>query len=34
LYALYEKGALASGKVDEAIKQLGVDPEKSHPFYL
>ena len=34
LYALYEKGALAGGKVEEAIKKLGVDPEKSHPFYL
>ena len=34
LYALYEKGALAGGKVEEAIRKLGVDPEKSHPFYL
>ena len=34
LYALYEKGALAGGKVEEAIKKLGVDPDKSHPFYL
>jgi pyruvate dehydrogenase E1 component len=34
LYALYERGTLAGGKVEEAIKKLGVDPEKSHPFYL
>lgn len=34
LYALYEKGTLAGGKVEEAIKKLGVDPDKSHPFYL
>ncbi|HEX2225828.1 MAG TPA: pyruvate dehydrogenase (acetyl-transferring), homodimeric type, partial [Candidatus Binatia bacterium] len=34
LYALYEKGALAAGKVEEALRKLGVDPEKSHPFYL
>jgi pyruvate dehydrogenase E1 component len=34
LYALYEKGALAGGRVDEAIKKLGIDPEKTHPFYL
>ncbi len=34
LYALYQKGALAGGKVEEAIKKLGVDPDKSHPFYL
>jgi pyruvate dehydrogenase E1 component len=34
LYALYEKGTLAGVKVEEAIKKLGVDPEKSHPFYL
>jgi pyruvate dehydrogenase E1 component len=34
LYALYEKGALAGGKVEEAIKKLGIDPEKSHPTYL
>jgi pyruvate dehydrogenase E1 component len=34
LYALYQKGVLAGGKVEEAIKKLGVDPEKSHPFYL
>jgi pyruvate dehydrogenase E1 component len=34
LYALYEKGALAGGKVEEAIKKLGVDPEKPQPFYL
>jgi pyruvate dehydrogenase E1 component len=34
LYALYEKGALAGGKVEEAIKKLSIDPEKSHPTYL
>ena len=34
LYALYEKGALAGGKVEEALKRLEIDPEKSHPFYL
>jgi pyruvate dehydrogenase E1 component len=34
LYGLYEKGALAGGKVEEAIRKLGVDPEKPHPFYL
>jgi len=34
LYALYHKGSLAGDKVEEAIKKLGVDPEKSFPFYL
>jgi pyruvate dehydrogenase E1 component len=34
LYALYEKGALAGAKVEEALKKLGIDPEKPHPFYL
>jgi pyruvate dehydrogenase E1 component len=34
LYALYEKGLLSGGKVEEAIKRLGVDPEKPHPFHL
>jgi pyruvate dehydrogenase E1 component len=34
LYALYERGAIAGGRVEEAIRKLGVDPEKSHPLYL
>jgi pyruvate dehydrogenase E1 component len=34
LYALYEKGVLAGGRVEDAIKKLGVDPEKPHPSYL
>lgn len=34
LSALYQKGALAGEVVETAIKSLGVDPEKSSPFYL
>jgi hypothetical protein len=34
LYSLYQKGSLAGDKVEAAIKRLGVDPEKSFPFYL
>jgi pyruvate dehydrogenase E1 component len=34
LYALYQKGLLPAQSVDVAIKRLGVDPEKSFPFYL
>jgi len=34
LYALYQKGSLPAQSVEEAIKSLGVDPEKSFPFYL
>jgi pyruvate dehydrogenase E1 component len=34
LYALYQKGSLASETVDAAIRKLGVDPEKPFPFYL
>jgi pyruvate dehydrogenase E1 component len=34
LYALYQKGSLPAQSVDDAIKRLGVDPEKSFPFYL
>ena len=34
LYALYHKGALPAQSVEDAIKHLGVDPEKSFPFYL
>ncbi|HWL93989.1 MAG TPA: pyruvate dehydrogenase (acetyl-transferring), homodimeric type, partial [Phycisphaerae bacterium] len=34
LYALYQKGLLPAQSVDEAIKKLGIDPEKSFPFYL
>jgi pyruvate dehydrogenase E1 component len=34
LYALYQKGALAAQAVDAAIKKLGVNSDKSFPFYL
>jgi len=34
LYALYQKGALPAQAVDAAIRKLGIDPEKSSPFYL
>jgi pyruvate dehydrogenase E1 component len=34
LYALYQKGALPAQAVDAAIKKLGVNPDKSFPFYL
>jgi pyruvate dehydrogenase E1 component len=34
LYALYQKGLLAAQAVDAAIKKLGVNSEKSFPFYL
>jgi pyruvate dehydrogenase E1 component len=34
LYALYQKGLLPAQSVEEAIKLLGVDSEKSFPFYL
>jgi pyruvate dehydrogenase E1 component len=34
LYALYQKGALPAQTVDAAIKKLGINPEKSSPFYL
>jgi pyruvate dehydrogenase E1 component len=34
LYALYQKGLLPAQTVDAAIKKLGIDPEKSFPFYL
>ncbi|HEX2932467.1 MAG TPA: pyruvate dehydrogenase (acetyl-transferring), homodimeric type, partial [Candidatus Binatia bacterium] len=34
LYALYQKGLLPAQSVEEAIKRLGIDPEKSFPFYL
>jgi pyruvate dehydrogenase E1 component len=34
MYALYQKGSLAGEKVEAVIKRLGVDPEKSFPFYL
>jgi pyruvate dehydrogenase E1 component len=34
LYALYQKGALPAQTVDAAIKKLGVNPDKSFPFYL
>jgi pyruvate dehydrogenase E1 component len=34
LWTLYQKGLLAGDTVEGAIKKLGVDPEKSSPFYL
>jgi pyruvate dehydrogenase E1 component len=34
LYALYQKGLLAGHAVEQAIKKLGVDPEKPFPLYL
>ena len=34
LYALYQKGSLAAHIVEQAIKKLGVDPEKPFPLYL
>ena len=34
LFALYQKGALAAQNVADAIKKLGIDAEKSSPFYL
>lgn len=34
LYALYQKGFLPAQTVEGAIKKLGIDPEKSFPFYL
>lgn len=34
LYALYQKGLLPAQTVEEAIKKLGIDAEKSFPFYL
>jgi pyruvate dehydrogenase E1 component len=34
LYALYQKGLLPAQTVESALKKLGIDPEKSSPFYL
>ncbi len=34
LYALYQKGSLPAQTVEDALKTLGVDPEKPSPFYL
>ncbi len=34
LYALYQKGLLPAQTVESALKNLGIDPEKSFPFYL
>ena len=34
LHALCQKGAISPELVEKAIKDLGVDPEKAHPFYL
>ena len=34
LYALYQKGLLPAQTVEAAIKKLGIDPEKSFPFFL
>jgi pyruvate dehydrogenase E1 component len=33
LYALYQKGLLPAQSVEVAIRRLGIDPEKSSPFY-
>lgn len=34
LYALSQKGAVSPQVVEEAIRDLNIDPEKAHPFYL
>ncbi len=34
LYALYQKGLLPAQTVEVAIQKLGIDPEKSFPFFL
>jgi pyruvate dehydrogenase E1 component len=34
LYALHQKEAFAAKVVEEAIRKLGIDPEKPFPFYL
>jgi len=34
LYALYRKGSLPAHTVEDAVKKVGVDPEKPFPFYL
>ncbi|HEU4340342.1 MAG TPA: pyruvate dehydrogenase (acetyl-transferring), homodimeric type [Candidatus Binatia bacterium] len=34
LYALHQKGLLPAQIVEDAIKRLGVEPEKPFPFYL
>jgi pyruvate dehydrogenase E1 component len=34
LYALCQKGSVQPAAVEKAIKELDVDPEKAHPFYL
>jgi pyruvate dehydrogenase E1 component len=34
LYALHQKEAFPARVVEEAIRKLGIDPEKSFPFYL
>jgi pyruvate dehydrogenase E1 component len=34
LYALYQKGLLPAQTVEAAIKKLGIDPDKSSPFFL
>ena len=34
LYALYQKGLLPAQTVESALKSLGIDSEKSFPFYL
>ena len=34
LYALSQKGAVSPEVVEKALKDLNVDPEKAHPFYL
>ncbi len=34
LYALYQKGSLPAQTVEDAIRKLGIDPDKTCPFYL
>jgi pyruvate dehydrogenase complex dehydrogenase (E1) component len=34
LYALCRRGGLAPEAVEKAIKDLNVDAEKAHPFFL
>jgi pyruvate dehydrogenase E1 component len=34
LYALYERGSIAGEAVHKAIQRLGIDSDKSFPFYL
>ena len=34
LYALHQKEAFPAEVVDQALKKLGIDPDKRFPFYL